>query len=365
MNIGIIDADLLDNGTRHPNLALMKISAYNKEQGYNVKLLDTYNKINDCDKVYLSKVFDFTKIPINLSQYDNIEIGGTGFYWTEAPDLPINIEHHMPDYNLYKEYVQKEVSRGMKQSHFVDYIDYSIGFLTRGCFRKCSFCVNQKYDKVFKHSPIEEFLDKTRKYIYLWDDNFLGYPKWDDELNKLEDTGKHFQFRQGLDIRLINDQKAKRFSKVKYKGDFIFAFDNLEDRALIEDKLKIWKSHCAKTTKLYVFCGFDRDNKYDMTFWKQDIFDTFERIKILMQYGCLSYIMRHVNYEDSPYRGMYINLARWCNQPNFYKKKSFREFCEANGESSSTMKYLREFEKDHPEIAEEHYNLRFDDLNNY
>ena len=24
--IGIIDADLLDNGTRHPNLALMKIS---------------------------------------------------------------------------------------------------------------------------------------------------------------------------------------------------------------------------------------------------------------------------------------------------------------------------------------------------
>ena len=28
MNIGIIDADLLDKGTRHPNLALMKISGY-------------------------------------------------------------------------------------------------------------------------------------------------------------------------------------------------------------------------------------------------------------------------------------------------------------------------------------------------
>ena len=32
MNIGIIDADLLDKGTRHPNLALMKISAYYKEK---------------------------------------------------------------------------------------------------------------------------------------------------------------------------------------------------------------------------------------------------------------------------------------------------------------------------------------------
>ena len=29
--IGIIDADLLDNGTRHPNLALMKIRGYQKE----------------------------------------------------------------------------------------------------------------------------------------------------------------------------------------------------------------------------------------------------------------------------------------------------------------------------------------------
>jgi len=26
MKIGLIDSDLLDNGTRHPNLALMKIS---------------------------------------------------------------------------------------------------------------------------------------------------------------------------------------------------------------------------------------------------------------------------------------------------------------------------------------------------
>ncbi len=34
MKLGIIDADLLDNGTRHPNLACMKISTYYKNLGW-------------------------------------------------------------------------------------------------------------------------------------------------------------------------------------------------------------------------------------------------------------------------------------------------------------------------------------------
>ena len=44
-----------------------------------------------------------------------------------------------------------------------------------------------------------------------------------------------------------------------------------------------------------------------------------------------AYIMRHEYYNRSPYKGMFITLARWCNQPSFLKKKSFRQFCEANG----------------------------------
>ena len=33
-HIGLVDADLLCNGTRHPNLALLKIAGYLKENGY-------------------------------------------------------------------------------------------------------------------------------------------------------------------------------------------------------------------------------------------------------------------------------------------------------------------------------------------
>jgi hypothetical protein len=73
MKVGIIDSDLLDNGTKHPNLALMKISSYYKNKGFETKLLEDYNNLDNYDKIYLSKVFSFTKIPINLSLYPNIE----------------------------------------------------------------------------------------------------------------------------------------------------------------------------------------------------------------------------------------------------------------------------------------------------
>ena len=112
--IGIIDADLLDNGTRHPNLALMKISGYQKELGNDVTLLEDYYSIPKYDEVYLSRVFDFTNVPIDPKNYPNLHIGGTGFFWMTAPDLPLEVEHHMPDYHLYDEYVGKQIARGIK-----------------------------------------------------------------------------------------------------------------------------------------------------------------------------------------------------------------------------------------------------------
>src|SRR5690606_4780088 len=120
----------------------------------------------------------------------------------------------------------------------------------------------------------------------------------------IEATGKPFQFRQGLDIRLMTDRKAKRLSNTRYHGDFIFAFDHIEDRDIIEEKLKLWRRYCSKTTKLYVLCAYNSQDE-------NDIRDTFERIKILMKYGCLPYIMRYDSYKNSPWRSLYIQIARW------------------------------------------------------
>lgn len=365
MKIGLIDADLLDNGTKHPNLALMKLSGYHKAKGDDVRLLLNYDEIELYENVIISRVFTFTKVP-DLSKYNNIRIGGTGFFPEDGGEsLADEIEHHMPDYSLYDEYIELEVKKGKKESRFHDYKNYSIGFATRGCFRKCSFCVNRKYNYVFKHSPIEEFLDVTKKGIYLWDDNFLGYPKWEEILDELIQTGKRFQFRQGLDIRLMDEKKVLKFSKIKYLGDYIFAFDHIEDKEIISEKLKLWKKYIKKTTKLYVLCAYESQDI-------KDIEKVFERIQILMEHGALPYIMRYEKYKNSDFKDMYIQLARWCNQPRFFKKMSFREFCELNQKFHknrstfcSSYRTLINMEKEYPELAKRYFDMKYENLNRY
>ena len=369
MKIGIIDADLIGRKKhRFPNLVCMKISGYYKRLGNDVELKTNYNNLDKYDKVFISKVFTDTLIDENILRLPNVKYGGTGFFYDKAEPLPYEIEHTMPDYHLYDEWVEEKINNGENKKNFEYYLNYSIGFTTRGCFRQCPFCVNKNYKRVFKHSPLEEFLDKDRKYICLLDDNILGYSGWKEIFEELNKSGKRFQYKQGMDERLLTQEKCDIILSSNYIGDYIFAFDNIEDKDIIIEKLKLWNKNRTKkgdTTKFYVFCGFDRQDKYDEEFWKQDIIDTFERVKILMKYGCLPYIMRHKNYENSPYKGTYINLARWCNQPQFFKKKSYREYCEANQARTkivvcSAMRYLLQIEEKYPEIAKEYFDLKYE-----
>lgn len=364
MNIGIIDADLIGRKKhRFPNLACMKISGYYKELGNEVKLLIDYSNLQDYDKVFISKVFTDTQINDEILKLPNVEYGGTGFYFDKAPNLDCKIEHHMPDYHLYDDWVYGQIDSGKNRNEFKEYLDYSIGFITRGCFRKCGFCVNKKYDNVFNHSPLSEFYDTTRKKICLLDDNFFGGKGWKESLEELQATGKAFKFKQGMDERILNEEKCKMLFDSKYDGAYTFAFDNVEDSLIIKQKLQLIRKHTNKIPMFYVLGGFDRNDNWNDSFWKQDIVDTFERIKILMEYKCLPYIMRFNRYEESPYRGMYINLARWCNQPSFFKKKSFREYCLINGDNSATVRYMNGFENDYPEIAERYFDIKFSDFN--
>ncbi len=419
--IGMVDVDLLNNGTRHPNLAQMKMSAYCKKLGHDVQLVYAEKNLENLDEydfLLVSKVFNYTPIPKgivkiiedNTSDLDPIEtrylavnkpsisqtlsyysdvikskpehtvilIGGTGFFEDGGRDLDDEIEHGMPDYELYKEYVDFKIKSGREESYYGDYIGCSIGFLTRGCFRKCSFCVNKKYDHAFVSTEdIWSFHKPENKLIYLWDDNFLsiGKRKRLELLDKLIEVDVPFQFRQGLDLRLVDDEVAEKFQHCKYHGDFIFAFDHIQDKELIIRKLKIWRAHCQKETKLYVLCGYDarsNDPKYgintDIPVEQKDLIDienTFERIYILMTFGCLPYIMRYISYTQSPYKGIYTQLARWCNQPSHFKRMSFEEFCIRNQHYAKTvrpcasMRALNLLKSDAPHVYEKYAACKF------
>lgn len=365
MKIGIIDADLLGR-TRHrfPNLVCLKISAFYKEQGHDVKLLLDYDSIGEYDKVFISKVFTDTPIDESVLNMPNVEYGGTGFFFDKAPNLPYEIEHHMPDYHLYDDFVNEQMAKGLPRNEFKEYLDYSIGYLTRGCFRKCDFCVIKKYDRAEVHSPISEFLDPTRKKICLLDDNFFSHPKWHELLNALIATGKPFKFKQGLDERLLTDDKIELLCSAKYDGAITFAFDNIADWKIIEKNLQRLRKFNNKEHKFYVLTAFDRDGKWGDDFWIRDICDTFERIKLLMQYGCFAYVMRFEKYKDSPYKGIYITMARWSNQPHCFRNMSINEFAERAfaKNDKSAKRYVDEFTKEHPDIAAKYFDLKYTEV---
>ena len=130
MRIGLIDCD----SHRFPNIPLMKISAWHKQQGDSVEWYQPMFS-GHMDRVYMSKVFSFThdyEYPIYA---DEIIKGGSGYcielvdgkeiYHAERDrNLPDEIEHMFPDYSIYPE-LTKETA---------------YGFLTRGCPRGCGFC---------------------------------------------------------------------------------------------------------------------------------------------------------------------------------------------------------------------------------
>lgn len=346
MKIGIIDADLIGRKNhRFPNLACMKLSGYWKDHGAQVDLLLTYEGLTTYDKVFVSKVFTDTSCPPKVLQLANVEYGGTGFFYDKAPPLSAAIEHHFPDYSLYAAFVAQALENGVKKTALAEYTDYSIGFLTRGCFRQCPFCVNRNYKRAVLHSPIEEFYDPARPKICLLDDNFFACPAWRERLTELQALKKPFKFKQGLDERLLTPEKCELLFQSKYSGAYTFAFDNVADAELIITKLKLIRQYSACVPVFYVFCGFDRNDKWDLDFWVQDLRDIFTRLQILGAYSCSPYIMRFLRHTESPFRRIYVNLARWCNQFSFFKKLSFLEFCKRSGPGSyeNTTQFLAQY----------------------
>ena len=115
MQVGLIDADLMwgehANGRRYgnskadifPNLALMKISAYHKQQGDNVSW---YSGVEGMyDKVYISKVFSTTPDSRDIFQSKEVIFGGLGQTLTIRHDS-LSRESFMPGIALAAKKVQ-------------------------------------------------------------------------------------------------------------------------------------------------------------------------------------------------------------------------------------------------------------------
>ena len=220
MRILLIDAD-----STIPNLALMKLSTHYKNNGHivdlnrlNIPYYPSRKKIHHkldtegYDLCFCSVIFPES---FNYIHGDNIEFGGTGY--SLEKNLPDEIEACEPDYTIYPEN------------------NISYGFLSRGCIRNCSFCfVPKKEGKIRKVNSVENIVrHPVTKFM---DNNFLALYEANEIMQELIQKNIRHQFNQGLDIRLVDKTKSDLLSKLNYHKEYIFAFDNIKYKNIIEDK---------------------------------------------------------------------------------------------------------------------------------
>lgn len=299
MQVKLIDVD----GHNFPNLPLMKLSAWHKEQGDSVTWYDPLKAWN-CppDLVYMSKVFDFTPDYPHPVNGKRVVRGGTGYFYPDGGSkLPLGVEHIYPDYSIYPELTK----------------DTAYGFLTRGCPRGCGFCIVEKKEGRCsrKVADLDEFW-KGQKYIKLLDPNMFACREWQELSEQLIKSGAWIDFTQGCDIRIMTEEKAECIKRMKIK-QIHFAWDRYEDKEKIIPRFRMFKELTGwdrRKMTVYVLTNYDTTHEQDL-----------ERIYVLRELGYDPYVM--IYEKDKLPRGHITRrLQRWVNsrvvfaaEPDFSK----------------------------------------------
>ncbi len=204
-------------------IALLKIGAWLKSQGHKCKLFNRLPTDNiKYDEIWISTLFTF-EIPYVMGmireakkRYKVIKVGGIAAsllpekFEEENVEVTIGrikgVEEFAPDYSLLKEKPK-----------------YSIAYLSRGCVRKCKFCMVPKLEPKFENS--REDLKKGMKRVV-------------KEKNILK-----IDFNQALDCRLMTEKKADLIQDLPIHP-FRFAFDGMHQ-----------DGHWQKATKMMIDRG--------------------------------------------------------------------------------------------------------------
>ena len=187
-------------------------------------------------KIYASSIFTFTpKTYIT----DDMICGGSGFDLTTK--LSEEIEEMKPKIN--------------------------IGFTTRGCIRKCPFCiVPEKEGQIKIVGDIYDFWDKESRELIILDNNILAIPKHFRMIcHQIRMESLKVDFTQGLDIRLMTDELAYFTTIVRHLKQLHIAWDNIgEEKKVMRGIKNLLGYKNPQYIMCYVLIGYNSTKEEDL-----------------------------------------------------------------------------------------------------
>jgi hypothetical protein len=279
--------ELIDFDGKIPNLALMRVSAWHKARGDSVSLVrgESFPSLfGSPDLHYLSCVFRWNKERAEkcAAQYGGrCKIGGTGV--DIYSELPKEITDCEPDYSVYPD------------------CDYAVGFISRGCIRKCPWCVVPKKEGALTRvSTAQEIVGNRTKAVFL-DNNFLALPDYEKDLEWLAERRVTIDFNQALDARLVDDRAASLLAKCKWYPGIRLSLDSSGMIGQVKKALDNLVAHGVSPATVRVFCligfsGFE---------------DDAERLMKIHEWGSAPFPMgfRNVETAEEPAKGW--NMAKY------------------------------------------------------
>jgi hypothetical protein len=282
--------------TKYPPLGLMKISTYHKMQGDQVTFVKgCNNKVLDeyWDRVYISTLFTYTwaETVKTIKFYSEgifgfsrkIFVGGiiaslmpedlfdaTGVRPVEGllndttkieQDDDIIIDDLPPDYSILNQI----------NSFVYKYTDSYIGYSTRGCIRKCDFCAVSRFEPQYvPYKNIKKMMQDIdalygqRQNLLLMDNNVLASNCFDKIIDDIKAAGfvkgatfgptrrkRIVDFNQGLDARLLTEEKMKRLSEIPLQPMRI-AFDDIKFKKTYVEAVRLAHRYGQKDMSNYV-----------------------------------------------------------------------------------------------------------------
>jgi len=286
--------------SKYPPLGLMKLATYHKiikrDKVVFVRGCDPNVRDEYWDRVYITTLFTYTwaKTIKTINYYREtlfsfarkIFVGGilaslmpqdvfeaTGIFPIKGllddprkidQEDEIIIDDLPPDYEILDQ---------------VDF-DYSnkdayLGYSTRGCLRKCEFCAVNVFEPEFvPYIDIKKLISKIdsqsgeKQNLLLMDNNVLFSNKFNNIIDDIKSAGfikgatfgktkrkRIVDFNQGLDARLLSEEKMKRLSEIPLEP-MRLAFDDIKYKEIYIKGVKLAHKYGQKNMSNYILYNY-------------------------------------------------------------------------------------------------------------